>query len=236
MVAEDAPTACKICVSVIDESVDNAILTAQTAAHIADVIEIRLDMLTKPQVAPFIEKLSTPLLFTNRAAWEGGHCKLPEDQRLALLQDAADLGASYIDVELHTDETLQKKLISAAKEKGAKVIVSWHNFTDTPTTQELISILQLQFRANADIGKIVCMAHNHFDVLRVLDLQVQAAELGFPLIAFSMGRPGMISRIATMELGGFMTYTAPARDRETAPGQLPLHIMQTIRETLNNAV
>ena len=66
----------------------------------------------------------------------------------------------------------------------------------------------------------------------MLNLQDEAATLGFPLIAFCMGRAGMISSIATLELGGFMTYAAPDNGPVTAPGQLPASVLRTILTSL----
>ena len=66
------------------------------------------------------------------------------------------------------------------------------------------------------------MAHNFQDVLRVFNLQTLAAEMGFPLITFCMGKAGVISRVATLTLGGYMTYAAPDGGAPTAPGQFAL--------------
>ena len=35
-----------------------------------------------------------------RPVWEGGHCELPEEQRLGLLEAAGRSGATYVDIEL----------------------------------------------------------------------------------------------------------------------------------------
>ena len=121
-------------------------------------------------------------------------------------------------------------IITAAREKQVKSIVSWHDFKGTPSAQALESIFQEQYRSGADVGKIVTMARNFQDVLRVLNLQEIAAEMGFPLCAFCMGKPGMISRVATLELGGYMTYAAPDGAGATAPGQLPFSEVRKVRE------
>ncbi len=216
-----------ICVAVAATTGKEALAIAQKSQDQADVIEIRLDTLEKADVQIFTDGLSKPLLFTNRADWEGGNYKGSEEGRLGLLSEAVDAGAAYIDVELKTEPALQQNLF--AKAKGiTQTIVSWHNFSTTPSSQALLTILQEQYRSGADIGKIVTMAHCYDDVLRVLDLQRQAAEIGFPLIAFCMGRAGVISRVATLELGGLMTYAAPDSQEGTAPGQLPISALRRI--------
>ncbi|MBU0483004.1 MAG: type I 3-dehydroquinate dehydratase [Proteobacteria bacterium] len=226
---------CKLCVAIALRDEAAALIAAREAERLADVIEIRLDALSAPRVETFINGLAKPLIFTNRAGWEGGSCVAAEDERVGLLADAARAGAAYVDIELRTDEQLRSGLMAIAREHQTKVIVSWHDFKVTASAQALISILQEQYRSGADIGKIVTMARDFQDVLRVLDLQVLAAEMGFPLIAFCMGRVGMISRLATMELNGYMTYAALEVGLNTAPGQLSAKIVRTVQQEISDA-
>ncbi|MFW8600589.1 type I 3-dehydroquinate dehydratase [Desulfobacterota bacterium M19] len=222
-----------ICVAVSGGTVDEVLKRAQAAQAAADVIEIRLDGMEEAAVEPFIEALEVPLLFTNRASWEGGKGVDDEETRLDLLYDAVASGAAYIDLELKTADEVRQRLIKAAKGK-CKTIISWHNFSTTPSAQGLRQILQEQYRTSAAIGKIVTMAHDFTDVLRVLDLQREARELGFPLIAFCMGRVGAISRAATLEMGGFMTYAAADGEPGTAPGQLAVSSLRHILRELDD--
>jgi 3-dehydroquinate dehydratase type I len=74
--------------------------------------------------------------------------------------------------------------------------------------------------SGAHIGKIVTMAHGANDVLRALNLQEQARAAGFCLSCFCMGEAGRISRLATLYLGGYMTYACLNEEQATAPGQI----------------
>ncbi|MDP2105357.1 MAG: type I 3-dehydroquinate dehydratase [Desulfobulbaceae bacterium] len=224
-----------ICVALSGSTSADILDQATPAALLADVLEIRLDSMTQPAVSPFVGVIATPLLFTNRASWEGGNFSGSEESRLVLLHEAIAAGAAYIDIELKTDPALRDPLIAAARQHGTKSIVSWHNFTTTPSPQALRTILQEQYRSNADIGKIVTMAQSFQDVLRVLDLQTEAAEMGLPLIAFCMGGAGVISRVATLGLGGFMTYAAADGSTGTAPGQLTISCLRAIVKELAHA-
>ncbi|MBU4262289.1 MAG: type I 3-dehydroquinate dehydratase [Proteobacteria bacterium] len=210
-----------VCVAIARPDIDTAIQAALQAKPHADVIEIRLDSLTAPAIEPFTQALDTPLLFTNRPLWEGGQCRAPEENRHGLLLQAVRGGAAYVDIELNSDQAAVQLLCDAAKKTmQTRVIISWHNFSETPGVAALNDIFVRQRDSGAHIGKIVTMAHDFSDVLRVLQLQEQAHLQGFPLIAFCMGRAGMISRLATLELGGFMTYAALNEEEATAPGQL----------------
>lgn len=221
-----------VCVSVAATTVEEALTCATLAQESADVIEIRLDFLDVPAVKPFIDKLNKPLLFTNRPEWEGGNYKGSEQSRVDLLLEAIDAGAAYIDLELKAGMEIRKQLLAAAKNSKTQVIISWHDFKATASRTALESIFQEQYRSGADIGKIVTMARNIEDVLRVLNLQTLAKEMDFPLIAFCMGRAGMISRVATLELGGLMTYAAPDSGTATAPGQLPASFIKNFFNAL----
>ena len=226
----------KICVALAGKTSAEMMALAQSAAvQQADVLEIRLDSLAVPTIAPFIGTLSTPLLFTNRAAWEGGSFSGSEIDRINLLQQAIEAGAAYVDIELKTDSGLREALLKQAAAQGTQTIVSWHNFSSTPSPQALRVILQEQYRSQASIGKIVTMAQSFQDVLRVLDLQAEAAEIGLPLIAFCMGQVGVISRVASLGLGGYMTYAAADESLGTAPGQMTISSLLLITRELANA-
>lgn len=223
-----------ICVSIAEQDQALALHLATQAAKLADVLEIRLDALDVPDFTPFLSQLhGATLLFTCRPQWEGGRFQGDESTRVEILTAAAAAGAAYVDVELRTAEELRTSLIKVAQQHGTKVIVSWHDFKTTASSQALASILQEQYRSGADWGKIVTTARDFRDVLRVLSLQEEAAEIGFPLCAFCMGETGTISRIATLDLGGAMTYAAPDGGRSAAPGQLPVSTVHLVREMLH---
>ena len=72
--------------------------------------------------------------------------------------------------------------------------------------------------------------------ISILNLQANAAENNFPLIAFCMGTIGRISRLATTKLGGYMTYAAPDGGDETAPGQIKVSVMRAMLKSLAEEV
>lgn len=225
-----------ICVSIASENETKALDFARQSENHADIIEIRLDTLAKPEVEPFINGLSKPLLFTNRPEWEGGSYKGSEADRIGLLLKAIQNNCALVDLELKTGHELRAELLDVLiKHPQAGLIISWHDFSGTPSSDELGDILQQQVESGAHVGKIVTMANDHEDVLKVLNLQALAVGNNFPLIAFCMGRVGMISRLATLKLGGYMTYAAPEGGDETAPGQMPVSLIREMLERLNHA-
>lgn len=224
----------KICVAIARKTPAEAIEAAKSVEGRTDVVEIRLDGLENPVVGPFLEEVKTPLLFTNRPEWEGGHFRGPEEQRLSLLAEAVRLGAAYVDIEQRSDPAARRELLALSKAGRTRIISSWHNFETTPSPAELDEILLQMIEGGAHIGKIVTMALHFTDVLRVLNLQETAHAGKFPLIAFCMGDAGMISRVATLKLGGFMTYVSLDSGLQTAPGQLTVSELSTIMRYLDH--
>ncbi len=234
VITENNPLPGKICVSIGGNDIADTLSSALRVEEEADVIEIRLDGLTKPEIAPFIERTKKPLLFTNRPEWEGGLWCDDETKRLALLKQAISAHGAYVDIELRTEQSLRREIIDLAAKNKSKTIVSWHDFQTTPSAVQLENILHEQIESGADIGKIVTMAHDYNDVLRVLSLQTMAHEKNFPLIAFCMGEAGRISRLATLDLGGYMTYAAPESGKSTAPGQLSVSTLHHLLNRLHH--
>jgi 3-dehydroquinate dehydratase-1/3-dehydroquinate dehydratase/shikimate dehydrogenase len=224
-----------ICVSIMTEEAAAIPALVAPVSTMVDVVEIRLDGLFTPLTADCISTLNKPVLVTNRPTWEGGRFTGNEEQRVDLLLQAVRLGARYADIELQTSRELRDRLLAEVHSAGAEVIVSHHDFRQTPPADQLTATLRRMMDSGADIGKIVTTATTADDVLRVLDLQRVAMASGFRLSAFCMGAPGTISRLATLYLGGWMTYVALAPEQATAPGQLTAHAMHALTSLLEPA-
>ncbi len=84
----------------------------------------------------------------------------------------------------------------------------------------------------ADVVKIVTLAREPDDNLRVLNLIPLAKKMGVEVIAFCMGAKGQISRIASLLLGGYLAFASLEADQESAAGQIPVGEMRKILEIL----
>ncbi len=218
----------RICAAIGRENSKDALAVAKSVSSQADVIEIRLDTLQDPAIDPFVECIDIPLLFTNRPTWEGGNFAGAEEERLQLLLDAVEKEVAYVDLELRAPAESRQHMHSALRSSKTKLIHSYHNFTETPGNKELVACMEMMQENGADIGKIITTAHDYKDVLQVLQLQEVASRVHFPLIAFCMGEPGVMSRVATCALGGYMTYCAVSESELTAPGQLTVATLREI--------
>ncbi len=225
--------ASRICVSVGGRDLATAVVIARQVASQADVIEIRLDGIANPSLPVFFSSLRCPLLFTNRPTWEGWQHSGSVEERVGLLVEAVSAGAAYVDLELLAPTASLRRLREAVAGTSTRLILSRHDFSATPPLADLLDWVKQMRECGADIGKVVTTAHDHHDVLRVLHLQEDCAALGLPLTAFCMGRIGLISRLATIELGGFMTYCAADGAGTTAPGQITVSEFRKVCKLLH---
>ncbi len=210
----------RICVAVGAGDAESAASLVAPVLPLVDVVEVRLDAMARPQVAECCRLIDRPLLFTNRAAWEGGAAGGDDLARIEPLLLAVEQGAAFVDLELRADSRARGRLLDAIQGTATRLILSSHDFSATPPAGSLRDTLRRMADSGAHIGKIITTARQATDVPRVLALQEEARELGMPLIAFCMGEVGRISRLATLYLGGFMTYVAVDEEQGTAPGQL----------------
>jgi len=215
------------------ETCEGVLAAVAPVVELVDVIEIRIDGLREPLTRACIAALAKPVLATNRPIWEGGRFTGSEQERIDRLDAALRDGARLVDIELRTAPELCARLLSTAHRFDAKALVSSHDFTATPSAGRLSDLLLQMIASGADIGKIVTTATSPADTLRLLTLQQEAMTAAFPLCAFAMGEAGTISRLATLYLGGFMTYAALSQEQATAPGQITIHNLHRLLARLD---
>ncbi|HEB49080.1 MAG TPA: type I 3-dehydroquinate dehydratase [Desulfobulbus sp.] len=210
----------RICVAIGARDGDAVVSAVRPVLPLVDVVEVRLDAMARPDVASCCGRIARPLLFTNRARWEGGAAAGDDVERIRPLLLAVEEGAAFVDLELRAGEHARRQLMDAIQGTQTRLILSCHDFSGTPSSNRLLDILRRMTDSGAHVGKIITTARQPADVVRVLALLEKAGERGFPLIAFCMGEAGRISRLATLYTGGFMTYVAVDEEQATAPGQL----------------
>jgi len=221
----------RVCVSVPPKTINEAVKLIQKAdAHNPDFIEVRLDYLTTNEHISEIPSFSkTPLIATNKSPEQNGIFSGTETERQKILIDAARNGFTYVDVDLGTPN--QTELISKLHEAKAKVIVSFHDFEQTPSLSKLGTVLDEEVALGADVCKIITTARTVKDNLTVLDF-VSKASKKVKLVCFAMGELGKHSRLVSPVFGAFFTFASLDEKRKTAKGQLTIPEMKLAYETL----
>lgn len=218
----------KICVTIAESSLRNAVRKLENALANSDYAEIRLDFL-KPNQIPFCLTLARKHLnrciCTLRPINEGGKFQGTENERISILKLIAEFEPYLLDVEYNTirkSYELQKYLRSTK----TNILVSWHDFKKTPNEKILKMMFQKMSKFSNNI-KIVTTAKTIEDMVQTLSLY-KIKMRNSRLICFAMGEQGRISRILCLKLGSPYTYVSLGKP--VAPGQFSLKEMRNILE------
>jgi len=219
-----------ICISVVPANNEEALSLLGRALPLADLVELRIDRIEKPELPMLLYAGRERIVVTNRRRDEGGFFASCETRRLALLHEAVELGARFVDVEQRTGARAVGRLADAVRSRGGRtgLIVSHHDLAGTPSAKTLAGRLKACRALGADVVKIVTLATRAEDNLRVLALLPQAREMGQDLVAFCMGEQGRLSRVAAPLLGSRWSYASLEKGAASAPGQLTAAEMRTI--------
>jgi len=207
-----------------------------------DLIEIRIDFYQDirdiKKVLSLLRdiRVSTvkPLLLTCRSQKEGGQVQLSNEEYKELLREILLARCvDMIDIEVMSSDYIISLLTGIAHRNNVKVIMSNHDFEQTPDNDVLIERLMKMEKMGADIAKIAVMPQNKEDVMRLLDLTMKMHEkLTIPIVTMSMGQLGVISRISGELTGSALTFATGAQS--SAPGQIHVRDMNIILEALHH--
>ncbi|NJD52314.1 MAG: type I 3-dehydroquinate dehydratase [Candidatus Methanoperedens sp.] len=192
----------------------------------ADILELRIDLINEDPFKILIElkKLGLPVIITNRMKKEGGAWQGSEEERIHELISLIQY-ADIVDIELCAEK--KDLVINEAKRAGKKVIISTHDFQDTPDNEVMAGFIRESFEAGADIAKIAVMPHSLDDVLRLLDVTLHSSG---QVCTIAMGEIGKHSRIMAPLYGSVMTYGYV--DIPVAPGQLRVDELKNMLQLL----
>ncbi len=138
-----------------------------------------------------------------------------EETSIQYLENAAKWGAKYIDVEVERGKEVAARLADACKDTACKLIISYHNFDETPSQKDLIFIIDKCVQHRADIVKLACKVNTVTDNAVLMSLY----QVRDNIVAFGMGPLGKIARLGSLKCGAEFTYVASDFGEGTAPGQ-----------------
>ncbi len=222
-----------ICVPIVSQTMQLALDDIGAAEPLADIIELRVDLISQADIPRLLKATTKPCIVTNRTKTEGGQFKGSEKERIQILQHAIEAGADHIDIEASTPKELLRSVLNS---KGnTRTILSFHNFTNTP--DDLAPLYDIMCEMPADVIKIVTYAQDINDNLKVFKILNRARKEEKKLIALCMGEKGEISRILSPLYGGFLTFGSLESGKESAPGQITAtdlkHVYQVDRPRKN---
>jgi 3-dehydroquinate dehydratase / shikimate dehydrogenase len=198
-----------LCVTVGGRSIDELRAARDAASGSADLVELRLDAVTRPDAAAALAGRTRPVVVTCRPRWEGGAFDGSEEERLGLLRRAWQLGAEHVDLEWRAPGARQ----FLEETGGARVVLSMHDFGGVPA--DLHEVVRDMATTPASVVKIAITAHALADTLPVFALHRSLEARRF--VGIAMGVPGLPTRILAARVGCCWTYAGAA----WAPGQVP---------------
>ena len=215
-----------ICIPIMARNTAEAVEKIGRANPLADLLELRLDVMESFSLADMIQEASKPVIVTYRSRKEGGHNYSDDETRAHHLLNAIEEKADYVDLEYNMPPDLRDQILQNRRE--SRIISSVHVLDSTPSGEELERMLNGLAETGADIVKIVTRAQQPEDNLRVMDLIPIATEMGLKIIALCMGEKGRISRVASLLFGGYLTFASLDKGEESADGQIPVKEMREI--------
>lgn len=217
----------KICTVVTGKTIREFLRNLDLIQAVSDMVELRIDYIKEIKLSDLetIKKaLKKEAIFTCRKKEEGGKFLENEEKRLLIIQKALDLDFDFFDIELTTLEE-EKIKIPSNKKKG--IIVSYHNFKETPFELELRKLI-FYMRNYGEIIKIATMVKNDYDNLKLFRLMVNK-KYEEKRIIIGMGKKGKMTRIIGPFLGNYLTY-ASTEFSQSAPGQIDIKSLKKIYE------
>ena len=220
----------KICVPVIETTVEKAAKAVKEAGRVADFIELRLDYLKKPDGTALLKNRIRPLIATLRRSDEGGRYKGDEKKRMGVLREMVEQHVEYVDAEFRSDKAFLKDLIR--NRRKTRVILSYHDFEETPSMKKLEELVDRMMEFRPNVVKIATYARSWEDNLKVMSLIPYAIKNNQSIVAFCMGDIGRMSRIFSPLMGAAWTYASLRREKASAPGQLTARELKEVGERL----
>lgn len=217
----------RVCGCITERTPERCIKAAKKAVKAgADIAELRMDGMKRIEgLEGIFSSIPVPVIATNRSMANGGKFKGSEKERVKCLLKAIKAGCDFVDVEVDTDERLKGGVIQLARKMKCRIIASAHDFKGTPNKSALMGLMRKE-RKIGDIGKIVTLPKTIDDCHRILGVLLEAKRVGFPMIAFGMGKIGIFTRIIAPFYGSYLTYCSV--NKPAGPGQLSIESIRRI--------
>jgi len=169
----------------------------------ADIVELRLDSVSDPDVAGALAGRRLPVIITCRPTWEGGGFRGSEHERRRLLEQALQLGADFVDVEWRAD------FADVVATHPGRIILSTHDFDGVP--DDLAERARAMRASGAAVVKIAAKASRLSDCIALLELS-RTFGPNERAVLIGMGDIGLATRVLAQRFGSAWTYAGEVQD------------------------
>lgn len=231
-----------LCVPVASRDEASLLSEMEKVMHLCpDVLEWRADFFEGVEDAKKVKKVlekvrkragEVPIIFTCRSHEEGGFRKIDQDVRLELMGEVIATGKiDAVDLELAAGKIDIDNIKVLAKKNNVALILSYHNFIETPPVEFILKKIEQEVSMGADVAKIAVMPKSEEDVINIMRATLMARrQIANPLITVAMGNLGAVTRAAGWLFGSDLTFAAGIN--ASAPGQMPLEELRTAIDIL----
>ena len=213
-----------ICLTLSGPTLSNNLKEVKENRNFVDILELRLDLLSpeeQKKASQFPSLVDLPVILTCRRVADGGKCSLTERSRRSLIIQTLEKGSfAYVDIE---DDVKKNDVELAAKEKGVKIIRSYHDFEKVP--EDIFSRIQSLSR-RGDIAKIAVTPHSISDVITLFRINSELSDT--PKIVIGMGDWGVCTRILYRKMGSILTFGSSVSTKAIAPGMISVRDLKEL--------
>ena len=161
-----------ICVPIVGSSMLNALDQIAAADKVADILELRLDLIVSPDLNALLHSANKPVIVTNRSKLDGGQFKGNDEERVQVLRDAMAAKADYVDIEVSTPREYLQPFLE--EYDPSRIILSYHDFSHTP--EDINPLYEAMNGLPGVILKIVTYARGLSDNLKMFELLERAKK------------------------------------------------------------
>ena len=181
----------------------------------ADIFEIWFDRIDSKHYPEIFKKIKKPIIYKIEKI---------NNKNLKNLKKNIIKKSKYIDIDLNASVKAEKDLIKKIKKINPKikVIISYHNFKETPYEKDLKKIYRKMLSQKADIVKFATQAKKISDSFRMLDFLSSLNGKKQKAICLCMGNEGLLTRISGHLFGNYLMYFSMDEKSKTAEGQITI--------------
>lgn len=220
-----------LCIPLVARSQQEVLQIADSIASFGpDFVEIRVDYwdflsdLQKVMAVLFSLRNKfpeTPFILTCRDFREGGFRDIDLDLKKKIYEGALEKKlVDFVDIELALGQNYIDSLKSKIREANAFLILSYHEFSEILSEDEIFAKLSQEIFCGADVAKVAIMPKSHNDLISLLNATLRARKTypNTPIITMAMGELGVLSRIVGFAWGSDLSFAMFSE--ASAPGQV----------------
>lgn len=191
-----------------------------------NLLEIRFDLIDIVE-ADFLEfmKNADKLIATGRIG-----SKL-DPNIVNYIEKSIDSGVKYVDID-YNERGYYPKALSLLKSSSTKLILSYHNYNETPDIEDINSMISEMQLLEPDIIKLCFKANEIDDIVRTMFLYIMHPEID--LVAFNLGKKGCLSRLLALKAGAPLMYAALDSEHKIEKSQLTYYELNSLLKIIND--